>query len=79
MVIESKNIIPSPSKDKKNLINFNISKDIENISNLIVCDPLSYNEFLLQVCNASFVITDSGGIRGNFLPWNTLFYNQEKY
>ena len=44
MVIRIKNIIPSPSKDKKNLINFNISKDIENISNLIVCDPLSYNE-----------------------------------
>ena len=61
--LESKILFPVHPRTKKNLINFNISKDIENISNLIVCDPLSYNEFLLQVCNASFVITDSGGIQ----------------
>ena len=40
-----------------------IATSINNIKDLRICEPLNYSEFLLQVLNSDFVITDSGGIQ----------------
>ena len=36
---------------------------MRKIRNLKICEPLNYNEFLLQVYKSNFIITDSGGVQ----------------
>lgn len=56
-------LFPIHPRTKKKLIKFKLINDLNAISNLKVCQPLKYNDFLLQVYKSNFVITDSGGIQ----------------
>ena len=47
----------------KYLERFDLMKSLENVNNLDICKPPNYNDFLLQVFNSKFIITDSGGIQ----------------
>ena len=59
----NKILFPIHPRTLKYLERFNLMKSIENIDNLHICKPLNYNDFLLQVFNSKFIITDSGGIQ----------------
>ena len=52
------------------------------IKNLKICPPLNYSNFLLQIINCRFVITDSGGIQEETsylgIPCLTLRKNTER-
>ena len=56
-------LFPIHPRTKKKLTEFNLNVNLNTITNLRVCDPLNYNDFLLQICKSNFVITDSGGIQ----------------
>ena len=56
-------LFPIHPRTKKKLNNFNFVKDLRTIRNLKICEPLNYNEFLLQVYKSNFIITDSGGVQ----------------
>ena len=59
-----------------------MSKYFLDINNLNLVNPLSYSEFLLQLKDSKFIITDSGGIQeeASFLgkPCFTLRKNTER-
>ena len=75
-------LFPIHPRTKKNLIKFNLLKKLERINNLYLVSPLSYSEFLLQLKESKFIITDSGGIQeeASFLgkPCFTLRKNTER-
>ena len=75
-------LFPIHPRTKKNLIKFNLLKKLEKINNLKLVSPLSYSEFLLQLKESKFIITDSGGIQeeASFLgkPCFTLRKNTER-
>ena len=75
-------LFPIHPRTKKNLIKFNLLKKLEKINNLNLVSPLSYSEFLLQLKESKFIITDSGGIQeeASFLgkPCFTLRKNTER-
>lgn len=56
-------LFPIHPRTKKKLNEFNLMNSLDAILNLEVCEPLKYNDFLLQICKSNFVITDSGGIQ----------------
>ncbi len=75
-------LFPIHPRTKKNLMKFNLLKKLEKINNLNLVSPLSYSEFLLQLKESKFIITDSGGIQeeASFLgkPCFTLRKNTER-
>jgi len=75
-------LFPIHPRTKKNLIKFNLFKKLEKINNLNLISPLNYSEFLLQLKESKFIITDSGGIQeeASFLgkPCFTLRKNTER-
>ena len=56
-------LFPVHPRTKKKINNFNLMRDLKTIKNLTICEPLNYNDFLLQVCKSNFIITDSGGLQ----------------
>ena len=75
-------LFPIHPRTQKNLIKFKLLKKLETINNLNLVSPLSYSEFLLQLKESKFIITDSGGIQeeASFLgkPCFTLRKNTER-
>ncbi len=75
-------LFPIHPRTEKNLIRFNLLKKLKRINNLHLTTPLSYSEFLLQLKESKFIITDSGGIQeeASFLgkPCFTLRKNTER-
>lgn len=75
-------LFPIHPRTKHNLVKFNLLKELEKISNLISIPPLNYSEFLIQLKESKFIITDSGGIQeeSSFLkvPCFTLRKNTER-
>ena len=75
-------LFPIHPRTKKNLIKFKFLEKLKKINNLILVNPLSYSEFLLQLKDSKFIITDSGGIQeeASFLgkPCFTLRKNTER-
>ena len=56
-------LFPIHPRTRKNLNEFNLLKKLTNIENLTLIPPLSYSDFLLQLNESKFIITDSGGIQ----------------
>lgn len=56
-------IFPVHPRTRKNLKYFSLEKKVEEISNLILLEPLGYIDFLSLMLNADFIMTDSGGIQ----------------
>ncbi|MBS30359.1 MAG: UDP-N-acetylglucosamine 2-epimerase (non-hydrolyzing) [Candidatus Marinimicrobia bacterium] len=75
-------LFPIHPRTKKNLIKFKLLEKLKKINNLNLVNPLSYSEFLLQLKDSKFIITDSGGIQeeASFLgkPCFTLRKNTER-
>ncbi len=79
---KNKILFPIHPRTKKNLIKFNLFEDLKKINNLVITLPLCYSDFLLQLKNSKFIITDSGGVQeeSSFLqiPCFTLRKNTER-
>lgn len=75
-------LFPIHPRTKKNLIKFNLLEKLKKINNLVITSPLSYSDFLLQLKDSKFIITDSGGVQeeSSFLqiPCFTLRKNTER-
>ncbi len=75
-------IFPVHPRTLKNIKNFRLTERIKSFSNLIICKPLGYLEFLKLVSGAKFVLTDSGGIQEETtylnIPCLTLRRNTER-
>ncbi len=75
-------IFPIHPRTKKNIEKFNLTRDIENCSNLLVTEPLGYLDFFKLFSRASCVLTDSGGIQEEAsiirIPCITLRNNTER-
>jgi len=75
-------VFPVHPRTVKMLKSFGLDDEIYNIKNLIVTEPLGYFDFLNLMINASFVITDSGGIQEETtflkIPCLTLRQNTER-
>jgi UDP-N-acetylglucosamine 2-epimerase (non-hydrolysing) len=56
-------VFPIHPRTKKNLISFGLLEELQNSSNIILKEPLTYIQFMNLVFNCKFVITDSGGIQ----------------
>jgi len=75
-------LFPLHPRTKKKLIEFGLLDSLKIIKNLKICPPLNYNNFLLQIIDCRFVITDSGGIQEETsylgIPCLTLRKNTER-
>lgn len=75
-------ILPLHPRTKNSLTHFELLKDFQAIKNLILIEPLGYNDFLSLVISAKAVITDSGGIQEETtylgVPCLTLRENTER-
>jgi len=58
-----KMIYPMHPRTKNLLRIYELSKEIENIDNLLLLDPLGYLNFLILMKNAKVILTDSGGLQ----------------
>ena len=69
-------------RTKKNIENFNFTKDFEAIEGVIFTDPLDYFTFQKLIAHSYGVITDSGGIQEETtfigVPCVTLRENTER-
>ncbi len=75
-------LFPLHPRTKKKLIEFGLFDSLKTVRNLKVCPPLNYSNFILQIINCRFVITDSGGIQEETsylgIPCLTLRKNTER-
>lgn len=75
-------ILPLHPRTKNSLNNFGLFEEFLAIKNLILIEPLGYNDFLSLVLAAKAVITDSGGIQEETtflgIPCLTLRENTER-
>lgn len=63
-IAEHTNVIfPIHPRTHKNLLHFNLDKEINESSNVHLTGPLGYLDFLNLIKNAKIVITDSGGVQ----------------
>lgn len=56
-------VFPIHPRTKKFLKQYGLLKNLQNSSNIIITDPLSYFDMLVLQKNAAMVITDSGGMQ----------------
>ncbi|OGU11994.1 MAG: UDP-N-acetylglucosamine 2-epimerase [Ignavibacteria bacterium GWB2_35_12] len=56
-------IFPVHPRTRKNLKYFSLEKKVEEISELVLLEPLGYIDFLSLMLDADFILTDSGGIQ----------------
>ncbi len=75
-------VLPLHPCTRKMLESFNLLSGLEGAKNITLCDPLSYLDSLCLMSNASFVLTDSGGIQEETtvlgVPCLTLRENTER-
>ncbi|MHA1725187.1 MAG: non-hydrolyzing UDP-N-acetylglucosamine 2-epimerase [Promethearchaeota archaeon] len=75
-------IFPMHPRTKKNIEKFNLTRDIEKYSNLLITEPLGYLDFFKLFSLASCILTDSGGIQEEAsiirIPCITLRNNTER-
>ncbi len=62
-------VFPMHPRTKKQIIEFGFGNRIENIPNLIICEPLGYFDFSKLLKEADFVLTDSGGVQEESTFW----------
>jgi len=74
-------IFPIHPRTKKNLIKYNLIGDLKKV-NIILVDPIGYQQFLSLLLNSKLVLTDSGGIQEESsylkIPILTLRENTER-
>ena len=75
-------IFPIHPRTRKMLHTFGLDQQIENMSNLVLTDPLGYLPFLRLMSQSRLLITDSGGIQEETtylkIPCLTLRENTER-
>ena len=75
-------IFPVHPRTRQNLNVWSLNDNINEMSNLILTDPLGYLDFLKLMSNAQIVLTDSGGIQEETtilkVPCLTLRENTER-
>ncbi|MFX1392100.1 MAG: non-hydrolyzing UDP-N-acetylglucosamine 2-epimerase [Promethearchaeota archaeon] len=74
-------IFPMHPRTKKNLKKYNLMVDTKK-ENIIIIDPIGYNQFLSLMLNSKLILTDSGGIQEESsylkIPILTLRENTER-
>ena len=75
-------VFPVHPRTRKMIRDLNLDKDISNMPNLLLCDPLGYYDFGKLISASKFVLTDSGGIQEETtvygIPCITLRENTER-
>ena len=75
-------LFPIHPRTRKMLYEFGLQRQIERMKNLILLDPIGYLDFLKLMENATFILTDSGGIQEEStvmgIPCLTLRKNTER-
>ncbi len=82
-VQENKKLIfPIHPRTKNNIEKFSLNKELEEMKNLIITEPLDYLNFMNLVVNSKLILTDSGGIQEETtylgVPCITLRENTER-
>lgn len=79
---EIKLVFPVHPRTKDNISSGKLRKEVEEMKNLVLLEPLGYLDFLCLTSNAAVVITDSGGIQEETtilgIPCMTLRKNTER-
>lgn len=79
---QCKVVFPVHPRTKTSLEKFNLIDLLENEKNILLCEPLSYKQFMRIIFSSKFVITDSGGIQEETtylqIPCLTLRDNTER-
>jgi len=83
--IESTIIFPMHPRTRRRLEEFGLMGEVESMNDIIITPPLPYSETIGLIVNASFVVTDSGGLQQeafilgtpcitvrNSIPWREL-------
>ena len=75
-------IFPIHPRTKKNLENFGLFKELDELANVHILKPIGYLDFLNIISKSDLVLTDSGGIQEEAItldvPALTLRYNTER-
>ncbi len=75
-------VFPVHPRTHKMLEKFGLTKELTNIKNIIITEPLGYFDFMRLVTTARFILTDSGGIQEEStylkIPCITLRENTER-
>ncbi len=61
--IKHKIIFPIHPRTQKNIFRFELNKELENIENLVMTEPLDYFAFQKLIKESVYIVTDSGGIQ----------------
>ncbi|WHX26173.1 UDP-N-acetylglucosamine 2-epimerase (non-hydrolyzing) [Virgibacillus halodenitrificans] len=61
--LDTKVFLPLHPRTKSKLASYNLLSKLENASNIILSEPVSYLEMLLLEKHASAIVTDSGGVQ----------------
>ena len=73
---------PIHPRTKARLEQFDLMSKLQSCENLVICEPLGYNEFMNLIFGAACVLTDSGGIQEETtylgIPCLTLRRNTER-
>lgn len=56
-------LFPVHPRTRKNIKKFNLTDILDNNDHIILCEPLSYVDFMTYVAGADFILTDSGGVQ----------------
>lgn len=75
-------IFPIHPRTKKNLEEFGLLKELEELNNIHIIKPVGYLDFLALLSKSSLILTDSGGLQEEAITLNipvlTLRYNTER-
>lgn len=56
-------VFPIHPRARNNFIKYDLWKQLENVTNLILLEPVSYLDTINLINNSTFVVTDSGGLQ----------------
>lgn len=60
--LDQKIVLPIHPRTQKMIKTFNLESKVKSFENIVIIDPVGYNESIILNANSNIVITDSGGV-----------------
>jgi len=74
-----KGVWPLHNNTKKHLIEYDLMKKVEDLKNVEIIDPVSYEKFLFLMANCEYLIADGGSIQEESLVFKKPYLVMRKF